>query len=322
MSEPLTLSFPIMRYDIALPLLEGRIDIPGVKLEPARVPAMIFTPDSPYKDGNFGVGDLNVCYWLPAIEAGWELIGLPVFIKRKPVYEYIFCRADAGIRTPKDLEGKRVGGRQHRVSTTIWLRGLLQHRHGVDVSKIRWVIWMDEVFPVYRSFQMEPPADPQKSVVDSLLDGDVQAIMTDISDAQLFNTLETDPRVVRLFPDYTAEDERLYRETGIFTAAHLIVMSKKLDRQHPDLARKLYDAFEASKATASNDTLSDQRSFAIPQLRERFLEAAERWGDPWKNGITANRCEIDTFLQYNLEQGMIRKPMTYDQIFAKGTLDT
>ncbi len=181
---------------------------------------------------------------------------------------------------------------------------------------------MDEVFPLHREFQIEPPADREKSVVDSLLNGDVDAIMTDISDAQLFHALETGPGIVRLFPDYMAEDERLYRETGIFPAAHLIVMSNKLDRQHPELARKLYDAFEASKALAYNDILSDQRGFSIVQLRERFKEQAELRGDPWKNGVTANKCEIDTFLQYNVEQGMTREPMNYDQIFAKGTLDT
>jgi 4,5-dihydroxyphthalate decarboxylase len=324
MSEPLTVSLPIMRYDITLPLLEGRVEIPGVKLEQARVPGMIFSEDSPYKTGNFAVGDLNVCYWLPAIEAGWDVIGLPIFIKRKPVYEYVFCRADASIKQPKDLEGKRVGGRQHRVSTTIWLRGLLQHRHGVDISKIHWVIWMDEVFPLHNQSQfiLEKPADPQKSVVDALLDGDVDAIMTDISDGQLFHTLEHDPRVVRLFPDYQEDDYQLYKETGMFTAAHLIVMSRKLDREHPELARKLYDAFEQSKAMAYSDVLSDQRGFCMPQLRERFIEAQERWGDAWRNGIRANKYEIDAFLQYNVEQGMIGSPMSYEQIFAAGTLDT
>lgn len=100
-SEALEIEFPIMRYDVTLPLFDGRVDIEGVKLKPTRIPAMIFRDDLPYRVGNFGVADLNVGYWPAAIEAGRQLIGLPLFIKRKPIYEYVFCRAGAGIESPK-----------------------------------------------------------------------------------------------------------------------------------------------------------------------------------------------------------------------------
>lgn len=320
---PSELQVPIMRYDIALPLLEGRVQIDGVTLRPTRIPAMIFTEDSPYKTGEFGLGDLNVCYWLPAIEAGWEVVGLPIFIKRKPVYEYLFCRTDRGIEGPRDLEGKRIGAAQYRVSTTIWLNGFLQHRHGVDVSTFHWVIARPEVFPIHDPrAQIEQAADPQKNMVDHLLDGDVDAIMTDISDAKLFEVLETSSKVKRLFPSYIEEDERLYRETGIFAPAHLMVMSRKLDRDYPELAASVFQAFEESKRTAYSDILSDQRGFGIVYLRERMKEQVERWGDPWVNGITPNKRMIDTFLQYNHEQGMIDSRMSYEDIFAAGTLDT
>lgn len=321
--ELLELEFPMMRYDITLPLSAGRVPIDGVKLKPTRIPAMIFSEDSPYKDGSFGLGDLNVMYWLPAIEAGWQIIGLPLWIKRKPVYEYVFCRTDRGINEPKDLEGKRIGSRPYRLSTTIWLKGLLQHRHGVDISKLRWVIWGGEVFPIHDpDAKIEAPPDPQKSVVDALLDGDVDAIMTDISDTKLFEILETSPLVKRLFPDYMAEDERLYRETGMFTPAHMIVMSKKLDQERPELAGKVYGAFERAKQIAYDDILSDRAGFSTVYLRERLKEQMERWGDPWKYGISANQPEIDTFIQYNREQGLTRSDFSYEDIFAHGTLDT
>lgn len=322
-AEPLELEFPIMRYDVTMPLLDGRVQIDGVKLKPTRIPAMIFTEDSPYKDGSFGLGDLNVMYWLPAIEAGWQLVGLPLWIKRKPVYEYVFCRTDRGINTPKDLEGKRIGSRPYRLSTTIWLKGFLQHRHGVDISKLHWVIWGDEVFPIHDpNARIEPPPDPQKSVVDSLLDGDVDSIMTDISDGKLFEILETSPTVKRLFPDYAAEDERLYRETGIFAPAHMMVMSKKLDEEHPDLGGRIFAAFERAKQMAYEDILSDRAGFSVVYLRERLKQQIESWGDPWKYGITPNKREIDTFIQYNREQGLTRSDCSYEEVFAHSTLDT
>ncbi len=321
--EPIDLQISTMRYDHTMPLMDGRVQIEGVNLKPSRIPAMIFNEDSPYKSGAFGIGDLNVMYWLPAIEAGWPIIGLPLWIKRKPVYEYLWVRSDRGIDTPKDLEGKRVGSRPYRLSTTIWLKGFLQHRHGVDISKLRWVIWGSEVFPIHDSnAKIEPPADEKKSVMDALLDGEIDAMMVDISDGKAWDTLEASPQVKLLFPDYMAEDEKLYKETGIYAPAHMMVLNKKIDEEHPDLAGKIVDAFERAKQIAYQEILDDRGGFATVYLREALKDQQAKWGDPWKYGISANQREIDTFIQYNREQGLTRLDPAYEDIFAKSTLDT
>ena len=313
-----------LRYDITLPLIDGRVTIDGVRLKPGRGPGGTVLPkDSPLIDGSFGLVDLNVGNLLPAIEAGWELIGLPVFSKRKPVYTYVFCRVEAGIESPKDMEGKRIGSGRYVSSITVWLRGLLQDHYGVDVSKLRWVVWGADAFPVYDlKTQIEPAPDPKKSILQALFDGDVDAIMTDISDGAIFDALEASPLVKRLFPDYVAEDERLYRETGIYTPMHIIGMSKKLDRDHPELAGKLYAAFEKAKQIAYQDILDDRAGFSVVYLRERLKEQMARWGDPFVYGITANKVTIDTYNRYNLEQGLVRTSYSYEDVFAASTLDT
>jgi 4,5-dihydroxyphthalate decarboxylase len=343
----LEVPIPTMRYDITIPLLDGRVTIDGVKLTPSKISGMVFGDHPQLREGNFGLCDLNLGYFLPAIEAGWELIGLPIFCKRKPVYPLIFCRADAGIGTPKDLQGRRIGTRMNRTAVPIWCRGLLQHRHGVDISTLRWVVPTQDPFPFHGDAgRIEQPADPKKDSVDQLLDGDVDAIMTDISDVKLFETLESSPKVKRLFPSYmetemTAHarrwptstskrhlaraadtDERLYRETGIYTPMHQMVMSSKLDREHPELAAKLFEAFEQAKAIAYRDILSDQAGFSVVYLRERMKEQQERWGDPFKYGLSANKSTIDAFVAYNVEQGMIRAAPSPEQIYAAGTLAT
>jgi len=88
--SPLEIEFPVMRYDITMPILEGRVAIEGVKLKPVKSSSMINKEDPKMKAGDFGLCDLNIGYWLPAVEAGWEIVGLPVFSKRKPVYQLIF----------------------------------------------------------------------------------------------------------------------------------------------------------------------------------------------------------------------------------------
>ncbi len=283
--------------------------------------SMVFGDLPALRTGEFGLWDLNLGYLLPAIEAGWELVALPVFCKRKAAYQFISCRE--GIESPKDLEGKRVGSNSYRTSLTVFARGLLQQRHGVDVNSMRWVIWRDEFLPMFETHTaIEKIGDPKKSVVQALFDGDVDALITDISDVDLFRQLEEDPRVHRLFRDYEEEDFRLFQETGIFSPVHLMVMSKQLDREHPDLARKVYDAFVEAKRLADWDMLSDRGGLTMPYLRERVLEQRRRWGDVHQYGVAANARTMEVFQQYNLEQGMIGRPLAAEEIWAGGVLGT
>jgi 4,5-dihydroxyphthalate decarboxylase len=322
MTDLIEIDLSEMRYDITMPLFEGKVAIDGVKLKPTKTSSMVFSDNPQLREGNFGLCDLNLGYFLPAIDAGWGLIGLPVFSKRKPVYGSIFCRADSGIASPRDLEGKKIGTRQYRTAITVWLRGLLKERYGVDTSEMRWVAQTREVFPNYDSKARIEYVEGKKTPVERLLDGEVDAIITDISDQKLFEALENNDKVRRLFPDYVSEDEQLYRETGIYTPVHLMVMSKKLNRQFPDLARKLFKGFEQAKSLAYEEILSDRGGFSVVYLRERLKEQRERWGDPWKYGIKPNKQTIDTFIKYNYEQGMIKAPLPYEKIFAEATLDT
>ena len=89
MSQELEIGFPEMRYDITMPFFERRVKIDGVTLKPTKTTSMVFADNPQLREGDFGLCDLNLGYFLPAIDAGWQLIGLPVFSKRKPVYPYI-----------------------------------------------------------------------------------------------------------------------------------------------------------------------------------------------------------------------------------------
>jgi len=168
----------------------------------------------------------------------------------------------------------------------------------VNKSKRIWVVGaenLDDAFGefIYAGAHVEMAPDPKKSPIDQLLDGDVDAIMNDISDGPTFKRLESDPRVKHLWVDYMAEDYKLYQEMGIFTPAHLLVMSKKLDQQYPDLAGKLYRAFEDAKKIAYQDIANDRGSFSVVYLRERLEEQEEKFGDPFKYGVTGAKADID-----------------------------
>ena len=321
-TTPLEIDLAQMRYDVTMPLFEGRVPIEGVILKAVKSSSMINKEDPKLKAGDFGLMDLNIGYFLPAIEAGWEIVGLPVFSKRKPVYQLIFCNAASGIRSPKDLAGKTIGSRTYRTALTVWARGLLKEHHGVEFANVKWVLQAREVFPLHDSSLDIEYVDESKNMAQRLIAGELDALITDISDAKLFEALENNPGVCRLLPNYVEADRELYSNTGIFTPVHMIVMSRKLDREYPELAGKFYAAFEQAKQLAYDDTLSDRGGFSIVYLRERMQEQLATWGDPWQYGNKANKPTMDAFIRYNVEQGMIRRAPSYAEIFAAGTLNT
>jgi 4,5-dihydroxyphthalate decarboxylase len=178
---------------------------------------------------------------------------------------------------------------------------------------------------VYRGIdsQFEIAIGERKSPVQRLLDGEVDGSTGDITDAASWAALESSDQVRRLFPDYQQLNQLLWQEHGIFTPTHVMVMGGRFNREHPELARKLYEAFVKSKELALNDALGDGTSYSmLIGAREAMRDQLQAWGDVYPFGIAANRNTIDWFLDFNQEQGITRERLTHEQVFARGTLDT
>ena len=47
----------------------------------------------------------------------------------------IYVRKDAGIKTPQDLRGKRIGVPEYQLTALVWIRGMLQEEFGVKPSE-------------------------------------------------------------------------------------------------------------------------------------------------------------------------------------------
>lgn len=317
---------PNHRYDLLQPLLQGRVAMDGVTIAPSGPLESAGYFDNPkFKDGDFGLLDTNVGDVLPAIEAGWDMVCLPIFNKRKPVYNYLWVRADRGIESPGDLEGKTLATVGYASSISTYSRGLLQRFHGVDLTKLRWLLPAPGRFPLNRGVEsrVEIASGPRQSPVQRLLEGEVDGSTGDITDAAAWAALESSKQVKRLFPDYQELNKRLWTQHRVFTPTHVIVMSGKLDRQYPNLARRLYDGFVKSKELALSDALGDGTSYSmLVHAREALRDQLQEWGDVYPFGIGSNRNTIDWFLEFNQDQGITKDRITYEQVFAHSTLDT
>ncbi|HYT53926.1 MAG TPA: ABC transporter substrate-binding protein [Verrucomicrobiae bacterium] len=69
-----------------------------------------------------------------------RFVAVPVALSKIFRHSCIYIRSDAGIGTPRDLRGKRVGTTQLGSTATIFMNGMLQHEYGVTLEDMQWFI--------------------------------------------------------------------------------------------------------------------------------------------------------------------------------------
>ena len=157
----LRLTFAAGDYDIVRPLKEGLVDVDGIEL------VMLTSIGSRERHwrmarrAEFDLCELNVGAYFMARDQGEPLSALPVFLHRRFRHGFIFVNTAAGIREPKDLIGKRIGGTNFQPASNIWMRGILQEHYGVPHRQNTWVVERSEDIeferPADLRFEMIPP---------------------------------------------------------------------------------------------------------------------------------------------------------------------
>ncbi|HEX3484278.1 MAG TPA: PhnD/SsuA/transferrin family substrate-binding protein, partial [Micropepsaceae bacterium] len=113
------------------PVIEGRVPFEGLRLVPTTVhPSEMFWRQLRY--GDFDVSEMSLSTLTILTSKGnRDWVGLPIYTMRKFFHNEIVVRKDAGINTPADLKGKRVGVPEYQQTAAIWTRGVLEHEFGV-----------------------------------------------------------------------------------------------------------------------------------------------------------------------------------------------
>ena len=95
--------------------------------------------------------------------------------------------------------------------------------------------------------------------------------------------------VRRLFPDFRRVERAYFEKTGIFPIMHTVVLKEELVREHPWLARSLYEAFAEAKRLAYR-RLADTAvlPYVLPWLVAEVEETRALMGDdPFPYGVRA-----------------------------------
>ena len=147
-----------------------------------------------------------------------------------------------------------------------------------------------------------------------LMSGEIDAAIT--ARAPLAFAQSPD-QIVRLFPNYRVEEEKLFRKTGVFPIMHLMTLRRTVFEQYPWIAMNLFKAFEEAKRRCF-ERLRDFTCARIPLPWAAAIadEIVASYGpDPYPYGVEASRPTIEAFCRFAHEQGVTHRRMTPEDLF-------
>ena len=314
MSNKVHLTLACGDYESIRALKEGTVKPDGIELTVLTEMTSDIRHWRMIRNREFDVAELSMSNYLMARYTGLPLVAIPVFLHRRFRHGFIFLNVSKGITQPKDLIGKKVGLRNFQATANLWIRGILEHDHGVPHRQIQWFKQDEE------EVEWTPPADlqiqrvgPGKNVEKMLLEGELDAL---IHPELIQPILDKDRRVTRLFPNYRDLEMEYFKRTGIFPIMHTTAIKQGVVEKYPWVPINLMEAFEHSKKAAYK-RMENPRIVPLAWFRYFLEEQEELLGkDPWMYGLgEANRNTLETLMQYSREQGLLGKKMALEELF-------
>jgi 4,5-dihydroxyphthalate decarboxylase len=318
----LQLTFAAALYDRLQPIYTGEVKPDGIDLNFIRIeqPRPIFDRMSGGEE--FDVAEYSSSEFVQRYaNKKCNFVAIPVFPSRTFRHSHIGVNKKI-ISKPKDLEGKRIGVALYTMTAAIFIRGILQHDHGVDFSKVTWVQGAinakgahgsPTVLPLLKPVKIEQgPAN--KSLDDLLQEGVVDATIG----TSMPESFRTNPKIGRLFPDFVERERDHYKRTKIFPIMHLVAIKKSVYEKYPFVATSLYNAFQKAKEIALERMFNERAlRYMLPWLPRDIDEIHEYFGgDPWPYGVEENRPTLEALVQYLQDQHLTDWKPTLEELFA------
>ncbi len=303
-------------YEITRAMTDGRVKPDGIEL----------APDTRYgprdrhwamaRDNAFDVCEFNACAYFMARDRGFPWTALPVFCHRRFRHGFVFVNPASGVKTPKDLIGKRIGGTNFQPAGNVWIRGILEEEFGVPHKSIHWFTERGEDidFTPREGLRITRIREDQ-NLNDMLLNGEIDARMEPEFPEPY---LSGDPRCARLFDNCKDVETEYFQRTGIFPIMHVTVIRKEIVDRHPWVPASLFAAFNKAKDIAYK-RVANPRVVPLAFWSYALEEQNRLLGrDPWQYGLTpANRKNLEAAVRFTNMQGLTSRRWPVDELFEK-----
>ncbi len=283
--KPVRLRTLLAEYPHTAALRRGEVTSDHIAFEFADVTPIWAGFKQMVRQKAFDVSEMAIVTYLIAKSFGKPMVLLPAVMTARVQHAFAIYNGERGTLTPPQLAGKRVGIRSFTTTTGAWLRGMFANDYGLDLEKVHWVTFEDPHVAEYVDTTERAP--PGKTIIQMLLDGELDAVLGDRSD---------DPRVKSLFGDAGAAAKTWVAKHKIVPLNHFVVVSAELARLRPDVVTEVY-----------------------AQLRESRRYAAAAVATPPPFGVEACRASLEKIIEYAAQQRLIPRRFTVDELFDDTT---
>ncbi len=320
------LTIALSHYDRHIPLFDGSIQVEGANMTVLEV-----GQSHPLKHGQdrhermlqkqeFDICELSLSSYLMAKSRGLPFTAIPIFPRRLFSLSQMWVNVDAGISSPADLPGKQVGLSTFQTTLSVLAKGDLQSEYNVPWRKIDWVVSKEEAV----AFKPEPGVHiellaPGKKIGVLLEQGEIDALMVPHPPAE---ALEGSKKIRRLFPEAKREEIKYFQKNGYYPIMHVVAFRDDVLKRDPALAVKIMRAFDQAKQ-ACKAYYDDPNWSRFVWGRHLFEEERKAFGDdPWPHGVEKNRNNLERFIDYAEDQGLLDKKLELDELFATNSLNS
>jgi 4,5-dihydroxyphthalate decarboxylase len=325
----LRLSLACGVYDRTFALFDGSVRPEGIDVTPVPLhPGELFRRQARFAEfdvAEFSLATLGILH----AQGDRRFVALPVYPARRFRHEHVWISTRAGIRSPEDLKGKRVGVQEYIQTASVWIRGFLSDDFGVQSSEVEWCVggynapdphYAHRIPLTLAQAGITVTQLPAGESIDGMLRrGELAAAFPGVP--QSFR--DGSPDVARLFERYWEVEAEYFRRTRIFPIMHVVVVKRELYERHPWVAVSLTKAFEEARRLAERryDFSPGPLAASLPWLDRHLAETREIMGhDYWSYGLRGNEHVIETLMRYLHEQGLVESPIgDVAELFAPET---
>jgi 4,5-dihydroxyphthalate decarboxylase len=319
MSDKVHLKIAVADHPHTTAIKNGSIPIEGVDAEFITVQPQIGAFRRMVRDVEFDVCEIAPTTYIIARAYGRPFKALPIFVVRRFHHSGLLVRPDAGIASPKDLEGKNVGVRAFSVTTGVWTRQVLIDEFGVDDSKINWFVDDEEhvqemVLPSNVSRVAQGDSLAEMMARGDLVAGFAAAAGIGRTGNPTGGWQEVEANYPDLFPNAEELEADYFRRTNVYPMHGTIVVKDAVLDAHPWIAKSLFDAFSKAK----DDWVAKlQAGTAEGPNARKYADLAKIVGpDPLPYGIEANRATIEALEKTAFDQSLTPRRMSMDELFV------
>ncbi|MFM2128647.1 MAG: 4,5-dihydroxyphthalate decarboxylase [Pseudomonadota bacterium] len=322
----LKLAIGIERYDRHFPFFDNTVKVPSnIDLKVLQVGQSVTLRDGTDRHGrmlkgDFDVAEFSMSTFLMAKGRGMPIAGIPVFPRRLFSQSQMWVHPDSNLWHPKDLVGKKVALSSFQTTLSLLAKGDMKFYYDVPWESIHWLLTTEEKvkFRTKPGVKLEFIGD-RADLGRALEAREIDAFFLPHPPHSVA-TGKTAAR--RLFADCRAEELDYFESVGDFPIMHVVAIRQEVIDRNPWVARAVYDMFNDAKRLAE-EYYEDPNWSRLAWGRHAYEDERRLFvRDPWENGFKRNRANLERFIRYSHDQGLIDAPYEPETLFARETLDT